>query len=99
MDGVSVQSHVVNVEAAASHVLFAEDALLTSPLKTGHHRVLDFIQVLNSLRRVDNKVWTSDIRAKAPNSTRMVELPAVLFSNILSSGLFFLLMANFSVFR
>ncbi|KAK6944676.1 hypothetical protein RJ641_025778 [Dillenia turbinata] len=49
VNGVSMQNHITHFKTDGPHVLFCKCTFFGSPLETSHHRVLDFIQVLNPL--------------------------------------------------
>lgn len=71
MDSVSVEGNVVDVEADSAHVLVAKHTFLSGPLEAGNNRILNFIQVLDTLGDVNNDVRASAVRAKAPDLTRL----------------------------
>merc|ERR1712123_329789 len=54
VDGVSVESHVVQIETGGTHVLIAQDSLLRSPLESSNNGVLDLVKVLHSLSAVNH---------------------------------------------
>lgn len=60
-----------------SHVFFSQNTFLCGPLETSNDRVLDFVQVLDSLSDIDNYIWTGSVWTEAPNLTG--------FSNILKN--------------
>mmetsp|Transcript_42539 Transcript_42539/g.101387 ORF Transcript_42539/g.101387 Transcript_42539/m.101387 type:complete len:206 (+) Transcript_42539:45-662(+) len=52
VDGISVQGHIHEVEADASHVLLAQRSFLGGPLERAVHMLLDLDEVLNAHRGV-----------------------------------------------
>lgn len=78
MDGVSVESDVDEVEAAAAHGLTSEDTLLSGQLEGTNARVLDFVQVLDGLGHVDEDVGTGGLGTEAPDLTGITNVPTVL---------------------
>lgn len=58
VDSISVESNIHDVESDTSHVFFSHDGFLGCPLEGGFAGVLDFIQVLDSLGLIDEKVRT-----------------------------------------
>ena len=56
VDSISVQCHVMDVESDTSHVFFSHNSFLSSPLESRFARIFDFIQELNGLGYVDQKI-------------------------------------------
>ena len=50
VNGIGVESHIVNVEADTADVLVAENTLLGGPLETSNDAVLDLEKVLHRIR-------------------------------------------------
>ena len=71
-------SHIENVEPDATHVFLSEHTLLRGPLEGSHTRVLDLVEVLNTLRDVDKDVGASGVGTEAPDLTRVGDIPAEL---------------------
>ena len=80
MNGISVESDILDVEANRSHWLLSDRALTGSPLEARNDRVLDFIEVLDGLGLVNEQVGTIGVRTEAPNLTGIGDIPAVLIS-------------------
>ena len=78
MDRIRVQRHVLHVEAHAAHRLLAQRSLLRRPLERRVHVILDLVQVLHTLRRVDDHVRALRVRTEAPHLERMVLVPVIL---------------------
>eukprot|EP01137_Pigoraptor_chileana_P031526 Opistho-2@19439 len=91
VNGVGVESHVHDVEAASAHVLVAEHTLLGRPLEAGNARVLDLVEVLDSLGGVDEHVGASRLGAKAPDLAGLCDVPVVLVCEVASLDLGILL--------
>jgi len=98
MDGVGVKGDIVDIVSAASHVLFAEYTLFTGPLESSDNTILDLVQVLDSLGSINNKVGSSHIRSKAPDLSGVVDVPSVLFSDVLASSLLLLFGRDLAIF-
>mmetsp|Transcript_65542 Transcript_65542/g.104272 ORF Transcript_65542/g.104272 Transcript_65542/m.104272 type:complete len:235 (-) Transcript_65542:73-777(-) len=67
MDGIGVQGHVHQVEADASHVLFAQRSFLGGPLEGTVHVLLDLNQVLHTNSGIHHKVGAICLRTIAPD--------------------------------
>jgi len=52
------------------------------PLEGSDARILDFVQVLNRLGLIDQKIGTSRIRAETPNLSGICDIPAVFVSEV-----------------
>ena len=87
MDGISVEGDIVDVEAAATHVLVTEDTLFGGPLEGSDARILDLNHVLNSLGDINKKIGTIVVGTETPDATGIVELPAVLINEVATTGL------------
>merc|ERR550539_1180182 len=74
VDGVSVQSNIVKIEPDASHVLVTENSLFGGPLEASDTRVLDFVEILDSLGAVNEDVGASCLRAEAPDLPRLSDV-------------------------
>jgi len=97
MDSIGVESNIVNVESAASHVLVAKHTLFGGPLEAGNNGVLDLVQVLNSLGGVEHEVWTSHVWTEAPDLSGLVDVPTVFLAEVLASGLLLLLVVDLAL--
>lgn len=73
-------SDIKNVDADTTNVLLAADTLLGRPLEGSNARVLDFVQVLNSLGDIDQQVGASGVGAETPDLPGIGDIPAVLVS-------------------
>lgn len=87
VDSVSVQGDVIDVETHATHVLISKDTLLGSPLEASHNRVLDLVQVLDSLSAVHKNVGASGVRAEAPDLSGLGHVILVLVSQVTTTSL------------
>jgi hypothetical protein len=70
--------NVQDVEADPTHVLLSADTLLRRPLEAGNARVLDLVEVLHTLRDVDEQVGAGRVGAETPDLSRLGDVPAVL---------------------
>lgn len=80
VNGISVESDILDVEADGTHGLLSNGTFLSGPLETRDDRVLDFAQVLDGLGLVNEQVGTSGVGTEAPNLTGIGDIPAVLVS-------------------
>merc|ERR1719265_2001517 len=87
MNGISVKGDIHNVNTDTTHVLITHGSLTGSPLEGSNHGVLDLVQVLHSLGRINHHVGTIGVRAEAPNLTGISSIPLVLVSENLSTHL------------
>jgi len=85
MNGVSVKGDIIDGKLDTTHVLFAKNTFLGGPLEGGSARVLDLIEVLDSLGGIAKNVGTSSFRTKAPEFTTFSGIPSVLFTNDLGA--------------
>merc|ERR1712167_327443 len=67
MDGISVQSHVIQVHAQTTDALLTQRTLITGPLKSSNHGVSDLSKVGNTHSTLSVDVGTDEIVAEAPN--------------------------------
>lgn len=79
-DSTGTYSNIEDVEANTTHVLLTADTLLSSPLEGGNARVLDFVQVLNTLGDINEQVRAGGVGAEAPNLPGVSDVPAELVS-------------------
>jgi len=78
VDGISVKGDIKNLEADSSHVLFTENTFLGGPLESSDERVLDFVEVLNSLGLIEKKVGSGGVGTEAPDLTGIGDIPGVV---------------------
>lgn len=87
MDSVGVQGNIHKVEADAAHGLLGDRTLTGGPLESRDDGVLDFVEVLNSLGLINQKIGTVDVGSKAPNLTGIGDVPAEIVSENTSTSL------------
>ena len=87
VNGIGVESDIEDVESGTSHGLFGADTLLGGPLEGGDARVLDFVEVLNTLGDIDEKVGAGGLGTEAPNLTGVSDIPSVVVSKDTSTSL------------
>jgi len=87
VDGVGVEGHVENLEAATAHVFLAENSFLGRPLEGSDARVLDFIEVLDSLGGIVENVGSGGVGTEAPDLSGLIGVPFVLVGENLGSDL------------
>lgn len=87
VNSISMQGNIIDVKPHSSQILFSHDSLLGRPLESSDYRVLDFIQVLHSLRAVDQDVGSSALGTEAPDFTGLSEVILVLLAQVTGTGL------------
>lgn len=87
VDSVSVKGNIHNVESDTSHVFFSHDGFFGGPLEGSFHGVLDFVQVLDGLGLIDEKVRSSGLWSEAPDFLGIIDVPTVVVSELSVSGL------------
>ena len=70
--------HIEDVHTDTTHVLLAENTLLRRPLEGSNARILDFVEVLHTLRDIDEHVRASGVRTEAPDLAGIGDVPAEL---------------------
>lgn len=79
VDGISMQGHIMNIKAHATHVLLTKNILLSGPVEGSHHTVLGLIQVSHTLGGVSDSVGAGTTRLKEPADLASVSnIPLVL---------------------
>jgi len=78
VDSISVEGNIEDVEAAATHLLIAQDTFLSGLLESGSDGVLDFVQELALLGGINNKVGASLLGAEAPDLEGIIGVPLVV---------------------
>ena len=79
--------NIENVDTNTTHVLLSADTFLGGPLEGGNARVLDFVQVLNTLGDIDEQVGTSGVGTETPDLTGIGDVPAELIGEDTSADL------------
>mmetsp|Transcript_749 Transcript_749/g.1722 ORF Transcript_749/g.1722 Transcript_749/m.1722 type:complete len:844 (-) Transcript_749:24-2555(-) len=67
MDGISVQSHVIQVHAQTADALLAQRTLVTGPLESSNHGVSDLSKVGNTHSALSVDVGSNEIVTEAPD--------------------------------
>ena len=80
-------SNIKNVDADTTHVLFASNTFPCRPLEGSNARVLDFVQVLDTLGDIDKQIGTSCVGTEAPNLAGVGNIPTELVGEDTSSQL------------
>jgi hypothetical protein len=75
---LNTYSNVENVDTDTTHVLFASNTLLGGPLEGSDARILDFVEVLNSLGDIDKQVGASGIGTEAPDLSGIGDIPSIV---------------------
>jgi len=79
MDSISMESNIVDVESATSHVLIAQNTFSGSPLESSLNGILDFVKELDTLSGIDNDVWSVVVWSIAPNLEGISFIPFEFF--------------------
>lgn len=67
VDSIGMKGNIMNVESATSHVLITHSSFLSSPLESGFHGILDFVQELDTLSGINKNVWTGGVWTETPD--------------------------------
>ena len=94
MDSIGVKGHILDVESDTAHVLVGHDTLLGGPLEGSLHGVLDFVEVLNLLGDVNEKVGSGGIGTEAPDLLGIIGIPLEVVLESACALLWILLGAN-----
>jgi len=97
VDSISVEGNILDVESASSHVLLSHDTLLGGPLEGSLDGVLDFIEVLDGLSHINEKVGSGGLWSEAPDLLGIIFVPFVFILENLSSRLHVLLASNYFI--
>ena len=68
--------NIEDVEADTTHVLLSADTLLRCPLEGSDAGVLDLVEVLHTLRDIDEQVRAGRVGTEAPNLPSIGNVPA-----------------------
>lgn len=85
VDGISVKSDIKDVEADSAHRLLTNGTLTGSPLETRDNGVLDFVQVLNGLGLVNQKVGARGVGTETPDLSAISNIPSMFISEVTST--------------
>ena len=85
--GRKTYSDIEDVEADTTHVLLAENTLLGRPLEGSNARILDLVEVLNTLSDINEQVGAGGVGTEAPNLPGVSDVPAELVSEETSTEL------------
>ena len=72
--------NIEDVDADTTDVLLTAHTLLSRPLEGSNARVLDFVQVLNTLGNINQQVGASGVGTETPDLPGVSDIPAVLVS-------------------
>jgi len=67
MDGISVESDIIDINSDTSHVLIAHGSLSCGPLPGSFNGILDFVQELHTLGNINKHVWSIVVWSEAPD--------------------------------
>jgi hypothetical protein len=91
VDGIGVECDIVDVESNTTDIFFAHRTFLGSPLESTNDRVLNFVEVLDTLRGITNNVWTGTFWAESPQLSCLFNVPLVVVGQISASNLWIIL--------
>jgi len=91
VNGIGVESDIVDVESNTTDVFFAHWTFLGGPLESADNRVLDFVEVLNTLGGVHDDVRTTAFWTESPDLTGFTDVPAVLIGEVSTTDLWIVL--------
>ena len=74
----TTHSDIKNINTNTTHVLLSANTLLGRPLEGSNARILDFVEVLHTLRDIDEHVRASGVRTEAPDLAGIGDVPAEL---------------------
>jgi len=97
VNGIGVESDVVNVESDTTDVFFAHWTFLGGPLESADNRVLNFVEVLNTLGGVDNNVWAGTFWSECPDLTCLTDVPFVVICEVPTTDLWIVFGGDFVV--
>lgn len=73
-----MEGNILDVEPDSAHVLVGKSTLFGGPLEGSLNGVLDFVEVLNLLGGINNKVRSAVFWAEAPNFLGIIGIPIVI---------------------
>jgi hypothetical protein len=71
---------IKNVKADSAHVFFTKNTFFCCPLEGGDARILDFVEILYTLRDIDKQVRTSSIGTETPDLPGFGNIPSEFIS-------------------
>lgn len=87
MDGISVKGDIVDVDSDSSPVFSHQETFAGNPLEGSVKGIFDFVQVLDSLGDINQKIGTVGVRTEDPDLSGFIRVPAKVIRQDLSSGL------------
>ena len=78
VNSISVKGNIEDVDTDTTHVLVSHGTFLGGPLEGSNARILDFVEVLHTLRDIDEHVRASGVRTEAPDLAGIGDVPAEL---------------------
>ena len=86
-DRIHAYRDIKNVDTDTTHVLLSTDTLLRFPLEGSNARILDFVQVLNTLGDINEQVGASGCGTETPDLPGISDIPTELISEDTSTEL------------
>lgn len=68
-------SHVEDVHPDTTHVLFCANTFLGRPLERSNTRVLDFVEILNSLGDINEQIRSGSVWTETPDLPGLGDIP------------------------
>jgi hypothetical protein len=84
---VATYRHIENIESDTTHILLSANAFPGRPLQGSDTRILDFIEVLHTLRDIDHQVGTSRIGSEGPDLPGIGDIPTIIVCKYTGAGL------------
>lgn len=79
--------NIKHVHSDTTHIFFTSDAFLCRPLECGNTRVLNFVEVLYTLRHIDQQIGTGGIGTETPDLSGVSDIPTEFISKNTSTEL------------
>lgn len=75
MDRIGVKCNITYVDSDSSCLFFSHDSFLGCPLEACYHGVLDFVEVLDTLRGINKEIGTRALWTEAPDFSGFIYIP------------------------
>ena len=87
VNSISVKGNIEDVDTDTTHVLVSHGTFLGGPLEGSNARILDFVQVLNTLGDINEQVGASGVGTETPDLPGISNIPTELISEDTSTEL------------
>lgn len=85
MDSISMESNIMDVKSATSHIFVTHGTFFGSPLESSFYWILDFVKELYTLCNINKDVCASCVWTKAPDFLSICFIPIVFFAKYFGS--------------